>query len=290
MKLLHGIYPALLTPFDNNGRINKPALRRLVEMNIQKGVSGFYVCGSTGECFMLSKDERKEILETVIEQNNGRVQILAHVGHIDTLTAIELAQHAEAVGADAVSSVAPFYYGFSFDEIRQYYFDIADSVSKPVIIYNFPAFSKVKLSEDNIASFSDDSRFVALKHTSSDFFMLERLVKRFPDKSYLNGYDEMFLMGLVAGADGAIGSTFNIMAEKFIKIQHLYKQQQIEEAAKEQQRANNIIAELCRVGVMAGEKALLRYLGFDFGMARKPFRELSETEEEHLVLVYNANR
>lgn len=289
MKKLSGIYPALLTPFDENGKLNKKALRELVEMNIQKGVQGFYVCGSTAEAFFLSAKERMEILETVAEQNNGRVQLLAHIGMIDTRSAIELASHAEKVGVDAVSSVAPFYYNFSFDEIRQYYFDIADSVGKPVIVYNFPAFSKVNLTEDNLADFFEDERFIALKHTSSDYFLLERLIRRYPEKSYLNGYDEMFVSGLAAGADGAIGSTFNVMAEKFIRIEKLFRENKIAEARLEQQKANNIISALCKVGVMAGEKALLCMLGLDFGIARKPFKTPDDAQIKMLEAVYKEN-
>ena len=289
MKELQGIYPALLTPFKTDGTINKSVLRELVELNIGKGVTGFYVCGSTAESFMLSAQERKEILETVAEQANGRVKLLAHIGTIDTLTAIDLAKHAKSVGVDAISSVTPFYYGFSFAEIRQYYFDIVDAAQAPMIVYNIPALSKVNLTEDNIGSFFEDKRFVALKHTSNDFFLLERLSRRYPDKAFFNGYDEMFLSGLVAGADGAIGSTFNVMAEKFLQIRKLFLKGNLEEARAMQTSANNIISALCKVGVMAGEKAILCMMGLDFGKARRPFRELTEDEMTFLENVWKEN-
>ena len=289
MKRIQGIYPALLTPFTADGEVNRTALRQLVEMNIRKGVSGFYVCGSTAEAFLLSAGQRKQILETVAEANASRVQLLAHIGHIDTATAIDLARHAAGLGVEAISSVPPFYYQFTFEEIRQYYFDLADAVDKPVIVYNFPAFSGVKLTEAELGQFFGDPRFVALKHTSSDFFMLERLAHRFPEKSFLNGYDEMFLSGLAAGADGAVGSTFNFMAEKFIRIRALFGEGRLEEAGEEQRRANNILATLRQVGLMAGEKALMCRLGLDFGMARRPFRPLNEEEEALLWRVYCEN-
>lgn len=278
MNQLSGIYTALLTPFDKNGKINHPVLRELVERNIQKGVTGFYVCGSTAESFFLSSEERKAILQTVAGQSAGRCKLIAHIGHISTDTAIDLAHHAESIGVDAISSVSPFYYNFSFDEIKNYYFDIANATHSPVVIYNFPAFSKVSLTEDNIATFFEDERFVALKNTSSDFFLLERLKSKYPDKAYFNGYDEMFLSGLAAGATGAIGSTFNVMAEKFIKIKKLFEENKLAEAQAEQRRANDIIAALCKVGVMAGEKAVLRMQGLDFGEARRPFNPLTEAQ------------
>ena len=290
MKKLDGIYPALLTPFDSAGNVNHGVLRELVEMNINKGVTGFYVCGSTGESFLLSVGQRKAILETVVDQVAGRCNIFAHVGHLCGDTAVELAKHADRLGVDAVSSVSPFYYNFTFDEIKKYYFDIADAVSAPVVVYNFPAFSKVSLSAENISCFFDDERFVALKNTSSDFYLLERLKTKYPEKSYFNGFDEMFLSGLAAGATGAIGSTFNFMAEKFIRIKALFESRRIEEAYAEQVKANNIITALAKLGLMDGEKAILRMQGLDFGNARNPFHRLSEDEYQCLKKVYEENK
>lgn len=289
MEKYDGIFPALLTPFAKDGSTNHKALREVVEWNIAKGVSGFYVCGSTGEAFMLSIEERKDILETVMDQVAGRCKVYAHIGHISCDAAIDLAKHADSLHVDAISSVSPFYYNFSFDEIRDYYFRVVDSVSVPMIVYNFPAFSKVSLSVENIGCFFEDGRFVALKNTSSDFFLLERLKKKYPGKSYYNGFDEMFLSGLAAGATGAIGSTFNFMAEKFIKIKSLFEQNEIEAAQEEQMRANNIIAALIKVGLMDGEKAILRMQGFDFGNARRPFHRLDDEGYQYLKSVYKEN-
>ena len=278
MRKLKGIYPALLTPFDSSGKFNKKVLRELVKWNLDKGVDGFYVCGSTAEAFMLSCDERKEILETVASEVEGRVAVIAHIGHISTDAAIDLAKHAASCDVDAISSVSPFYYNFTFDQIKKYYFDIVDAVDKPMVVYNFPAFSKVTMTEENLSAFFDDERFIALKHTSSDFFLLERMATKYPNKSFLNGYDEMCLSGLAAGATGAVGSTFNFMAEKFIRIYRFFNEGRIAEAQAEQHSANTIISALCRVGVMSGEKAILRMMGFDFGEALRPFSELTEEQ------------
>ena len=290
MYQFHGIFPALLTPFRADGSVNHPVLRQLVEMNVQKGVSGFYVCGSTGEALMLPSRDRKEILETVIDQVKGRCKVIAHIGAMDTLTAVDLAKHAGNAGADAVSSVAPFYYGFTFDEIRGYYLDIVEEARMPMVVYNIPLYSKVNMSEDQLAQFLQDDRFIGLKHTSSDFFLLERLTHRFPEKAFFNGFDEMFLSALPAGATGGIGSTYNMMAEKFIRIQQLYHEDRIDEARNEQRRANNIISALIRVGVMPGEKALLCKMGLDFGVCRRPFKALDQDAIDLLWKVWRENQ
>ncbi len=287
-KKLGGVFTALLTPFGADGSVDYKALKKLVRFNLDKGVSGFYVGGSTSEAFLLSSDERKNILETVCEENNGEASIIAHIGCVGEDHALELANHAKKTGVDAVSSVPPFYYGFSYDEIRNYYFDIAD-VGVPVIIYNFVAAGGAKLSTDNFRDFLSDKRFIGVKHTSSDFFMLERLKAFREDAVVFNGFDEMFISGLAAGADGGIGSTYNFMAEKFVNIEKLFRENKIAEAYAEQRRANNIIEAICKFGVMPSEKVLCKYLGVDLGTCRKPFRKLTSEEEEILIKIYNEN-
>ena len=124
MKNLKGIIPALLTPFTDDNRVNHPVLRELVRLNLEKGVCAFYVGGSTAETFLLSAAERKAVLETVIDETAGRCGVIAHVGAISQDTAIDLAAHAAKAGADAISAIPPFYYPFTFQEIKSYYYGI----------------------------------------------------------------------------------------------------------------------------------------------------------------------
>lgn len=288
-ELFHGVFPALLTPFDKSGAVNYDALRALVRCNLQKGVNGFYVCGSTSEAFLLTNEERKTILETVRDETAGKAAVIAHVGCIGQDMAVDLARHAKAVGADAISSVPPFYYGFSFAEIKDYYFALSDE-GLPVFIYNFTAAGGAKLTTDHFREFLADPRFIGVKHTSSDFFMLERLKTYRPDAVIFNGYDEMFLSGLAAGADGGIGSTYNFMAEKYVAIEKLFRAGDLEAARAEQNRANNIIAALLQYGVMPSCKVLCRHIGLDLGECRRPFRALTEEQERMLIDVYEKNR
>ncbi|MGM9682811.1 MAG: dihydrodipicolinate synthase family protein, partial [Eubacteriales bacterium] len=123
---------------------------------------------------------------------------------------------------------------------------------------------------------------IGIKHTSNDFFAMEQIKTGFPDKLVFNGFDEMFLAGLAMGADGGIGSTYNFMAEKFLKIQRLFKENRISEAQELQKEANRIISALCKVGVMEGEKEVLCQLGFDFGNARAPFSVLNDDQKSFL--------
>ena len=272
MKNFKGNFTALLTPFDENNKINPIALEKLINYNINMGVTGFYVGGSTGEAFMLSTEERKYLLE-LVKSMAGDKTVIAHIGSIHEDAAIELAKHATKLGCDAISSVAPFYYKFTFNEIKDYYFRIAQSAGLPMIVYNFPAFSGVNMGMNEISQFLDDQKFLGIKHTSTDFFALEQCKTKYPDKLVYNGFDEMFLSGLIMGADGGIGSTYNFMADKFVKIKELFEKGNIKQAQELQQTANKIIAVLCSIGVMQAEKEVLNQLGMDFGICRHPFNE-----------------
>ncbi len=282
MKDFKGIYPALLTPFDENDKINEKSLEKLIEMNIAKGVSGFYVGGSTGEAFLLSHEERKEVYKLVSDIVKGRVNLIAHIGSIGTKLSLNLAEYAESVGYDAVSSVAPFYYGFSYDEIKDYYFDIANGTSIPMLLYYVPVLVNSKLGVDSMSDFLESDRFMGVKYTSNDFFGLERLKAKFPDKVVFNGFDEILLSGLSMGADGGIGSTYNFCAEKYVEMYKCFNEGNLARCQELQKEVNEIIAVLAKIGVFAGEKEILTMMGIDFGKPRAPFKGI--TDEQRTLL------
>jgi N-acetylneuraminate lyase len=279
---LKGIFPALLTPYASDNRINEQSLVKLVELNLAKKVDGFYVGGSSAEAFLLSLEERKLILDIVADATKGKCPFIAHIGCISTAQAIELGQYAQKVGAAAISSITPFYYKFSFEEIKEYYFDIVNNVDLPMIIYNFPDLSGFNLSSENVKEFIEDQRFIGIKHTSSDFYALERFKKENRDLIVYNGYDEMFLAGLSMGADGGIGSTYNFMAEKYVKIKQLFEAGDMEAAQLVQTEVNAVIKVLRQVGVFPGVKEAINMMGIECGECRRPFRRLSGEEKEVL--------
>ena len=276
---LQGIYTALLTPFDSNDKINEKALVQLIRHNINLGVQGFYVGGSTAEAFLLTTEERKQIMD-ICKAAAPDKKLIAHIGSISEKEALELALHAKELGYDAISSVAPFYYKFSFEEIKNYYFRLAERSGMPVVVYHFPAFSGVSMGVKEIAAFLEDDRFIGIKFTSNDFFTMEQVRAKFPNKLVFNGYDEMMLAGLSMGADGGIGSTYNFMADKFVKIRELFEAGDIAQAQKIQKEANRIITILCQIGVMQAEKEVLNQLGIDFGNCRKPFSEPTQEQKD----------
>ena len=278
-----GIITALATPFDSDGRINETALCELIERNIEMGVSGFFVCGSSAEVFTLTLEERMLIMQAVSRKVNKRVKLIAHVGCISTAQACELGRYAKKLGYDAVSSVAPFYHKFGFPEIKKYFLELADAAELPLIIYNIPAFTGVTFSIDELTDLLSDERIIGIKHTSGDYMQLRQIKSAYPDKLVYNGYDETFLCGLVMGADGAIGSNFNFMADKFVKIYELFCKGKIQQAMQLQKKATDIITAIMRFGLSPSIKVLLRAGGVDCGNCREPFKTLSPKDESELL-------
>lgn len=286
MRDMRGIFAALLTPLDGQGRLNEPSLRRLVSVNIQRGVDGFYVGGSTGEAFLLTTQERRRILEVVVEEAAGRVAVIAHVGAIGTDLTLELGKHAVAVGVDAISSIPPFYYKFTAEEIVGYYGDLARILDAPIIPYNFPALSGVTLTGDLIRQLRVDPRIIGVKFTSNDLFQLAQMKEADHDLLVYNGFDEIFLAGLSMGADGAIGSTFNFMPDKYIHIKRCYESGSMDEARDWQNQANEVIQVLLQTGkLLNAQKYLMDLQGIPCGECRRPFLPLTAEDKKILEAV-----
>ncbi|ELY3542205.1 N-acetylneuraminate lyase [Cronobacter turicensis] len=275
---LRGVMPALLTPFDQQQRLDKESLRRLVRFNISQGIDGLYVGGSTGEAFMQSCAEREEVLEIVAEEAKGKVTLIAHVGCVSTAESQQLAVAASRYSFDAVSAVTPFYYPFSFDEHCDHYRAIiASADGLPMVVYNIPALSGVRLSLDQISTLVTLPGVGALKQTSGDLYQMEQIRRAHPDLVLYNGYDEIFASGLLAGADGGIGSTYNIMGWRYMHIEKALNAGDIATAQQLQRDCNQVIDLLIKTGVFRGLKTVLHYLDvISVPLCRKPFAPVEE--------------
>lgn len=183
-----GMMPALVTSFTSDGcEIDVDALERLIDMNIQKGVSGFYVGGSTGEAFLMSMEEQKQFLELVVKQVAHRVKVIAHVGSISTCQAVELAAHAQQWGADAVSAVPPFYYSFSGEERLGYYKDIVSSTTLPMFVYHVTALTGVSMDSVEFDRLLHLPGIAGMKFTAYDSYHMQRLIEGYKDLTIING-------------------------------------------------------------------------------------------------------
>ncbi|MCX2314112.1 N-acetylneuraminate lyase [Klebsiella quasipneumoniae] len=275
---LRGVMAALLTPFDGQQKLDKESLRRLVRFNLRQGVDGLYVGGSTGEAFVQSGTERQEVLEIVAEEAKGKMTLIAHVGCVSTLESQQLARAAVGYGYDAVSAVTPFYYPFSFEEHCAHYQAIIESADGlPMVVYNIPALSGVKLTLDQINTLVTLPGVGALKQTSGDLFQMEQIRRAHPDLVLYNGYDEIFASGLLAGADGGIGSTYNIMGWRYQGMVAALKVGDVAKAQQLQCECNKVIDLLIKTGVFRGLKTVLHYMDVvSVPLCRKPFAPVDE--------------
>jgi N-acetylneuraminate lyase len=280
IKKLYGIMPALMTAFDGDG-VDEKRVGELVRKQTEDGVHGFYVGGSSGEMVLSTVDERKKLLETVME-NKGELTVIAHVGCLSTKDTVELSTHARLCGADAVSSVTPLYYKYTFEEVKNYYKRIAEASELPVIMYNIPGLTGTAYGYDQLCELLEIEGVQGMKFTSSDFFLLNRLVNTYPDKVFYNGSDEMLLSGLAAGAQGGIGTTYNFMPDLMVRIYSLAGENKMDEARAVQSVANKAIATVLRNGVLPACKHLISHYGVPYGECREPFIPLDDNAKNDL--------
>ena len=275
MKDFKGVYAALMTPFHEDGGLDKEGLVRLAEHCIGSGLTGLYVGGSTGEGFLLTEEERMEVFRIVGKAMQGKCNLFAHVGAISTDSAIRMAKVAEDSGFDAVSAVAPFYYSFPLEAIQTYYGDIMHATSLPMLMYNFPNAGGFNGMLDVVNSFIHDDKLLGIKHTSQNLFELEQFKHLERNLFVFNGFDEMLVAGLSMGADGGIGSTYNFMPGIILDIYNNFVKGDIQAAQAAQEKADEIITAIIPYGTFQMEKEILNDLGIHVGGCRKPFLPLS---------------
>ncbi|NOH26825.1 N-acetylneuraminate lyase [Vibrio mediterranei] len=279
-----GFYAATLTPFTECEKINFDDLQRLIDFNCQSGLTGLYVGGSTAEAFLCSTEERVDLLKATAEvASTAESTLIAHVGDISTKKSETLAKATANLPYEAVSAVTPFYYPVGFEQLKQHYTDIIQASGKPMVVYNFPAFSGTSLSRDQIAELLELEGVVALKQTSADLYQMEQLTRSFSDKTVFNGFDEILASGLIAGAKGGIGSTYNVQAQRIIGINKAIESGDVNKARALQREANEVIDALVAAGVIPGLKYLLRLKGIlTSENCRRPLNTVSNENKAKL--------
>ena len=279
---LKRIFSAVITPMRHDESIAHDVLAGLVEAQLRRGVEGFYCCGSSGEGPLLSVPERQSVVRTVVEAVAGRIPVIAHVGAPRTADVVAMARDAEKTGADAVSAVPPYYYSYSHSEINAYYETLLGACDLPVILYNIPQFTHVSFDKSNAAQLLANDRVVGIKHTEHNLYTLERLHSAFPEKVYLNGFDEIFLSSLTAGATGTVGTTVNVQPELFLAVRAAFARGDVREGQRVQSQINHVVETLVRHGIFAATKYLVALQGFPTSGCRAPLRPLDDDDRSAL--------
>ena len=208
---LSGSNTALVTPFTSKGALDEEAFEKLVDWQISQGTHGLVPVGTTGESPTLSHEEHDRVVELCVKTAAGRVPVIAGAGSNSTSEAVRLSRHAQAVGADAVLIVSPYYNKPTQDGLKAHFTAVADAVSVPVIIYDIPGRSIVRLEDDVLAELAKHPNIAGIKDATADCARPTRLLSLIGDSfCQLSGEDATVLPYLAAGGHGCISVVSNI--------------------------------------------------------------------------------
>ena len=292
MEGMEGFLVAAVTPFDAEGKINRPAMEKLMDKNIGEGARGFLIGGSSAEAALLSKEERIAMLETAAgHAKRSKIKLIAGVSAIATEEAVEYGRIAKELGYDAIISTVPYYYKFGMAGIAGYMRTIREKTDMPLFLYNFPGNTGIEIDVNDwaIHDILTDGTISGVKQTSLNLYQMERIRNMNPELVIYGGYDEVYLGARILGADGAIGSTFNFTLPLFTKIEAAYQAMNIPEAQALQHRANNIMQALVSCSLFPSIKHILKKQGVDCGDCREPFPKLDESQKAFIEKVIEEN-
>lgn len=284
MNKFHGAWPALLSPHNEDGSINVPALRKLVDYLMGQEVDGFYLCGSTGEGVYMPVADRKQVTETVIEQVSGRVPIITHIGAVATADAVELAKHARSAGVDAISSIIPPFYRTG-PAAFAYMAAICDAVPDlPLLPY------LIGLPMDATVLMQDLLRIPSVagtKYTGANIYELREILSmgdasRKHGWTVFSGMDEQCVFGAMFGAHGNIGSTLNFIPGPYKQIHACVQSGDLAAAQAWQLRANDITRIAISFGFFGAMFEIMRMLDCDCGEPLLPNFPLSTEQRADL--------
>ena len=275
-----GAWPALVTPFTAEDKVNVVVLRELVEYLLDKRVGGFYVCGGTGEGLFMLLEERKLVTETVVDQVNERVPVIAHIGSMVVSDAVELAEHAQEVGAAGISSVIPPMFQDG-ESLYTYFARVgAGAPDLPLLTYIFGGpMDAVAL----MRRLMEIPTVAGTKYTGPNMYEFREIVELRGDNwSIFSGMDEQCIYAAMQGACGNIGSTLNYMPGIYREVHNSYKKGDIAQGQELQVRANQVTRVLFSFGFFGALKEVMRMLGFDCGKPRLPHLPFAEEKRNDL--------
>ena len=278
-----GLIAASFTPMHEDGSVNLDRIGAIVDHLVRDGVAGVYVAGSTGEGISLTSQERRQVAEAIIRSAKGRLSVIVHVGHNSLREARELAAHAQQIGADAISAVAPSYFKpTSVEVLVDCMAEIASAAPKlPFYGYHIPSLTGIRL--DPAEFLRQAAKCVpnlgGLKFTAPEIeeyqACLDLAKGRF---TIFYGRDEMLLSALSVGARAAIGSTYNFATPLYRRLIEAFDRGDIQEARRCQALAAKMIRTIERYPIMPGLKAVMKIIGVDCGPTRLPLAALNSKQ------------
>jgi 4-hydroxy-tetrahydrodipicolinate synthase len=283
-----GIFPALVTPFTDDGKaVDEERLRTLVSHCLELGVHGVVPCGTTGEFVNMTTEEKRCVIKIVIDEVNGRVPVIAGTGASGTDQTVEMTRYAKDAGATAALIVTPFYLKPADRGIYEHYYTIANEVDLPIILYNIPQCTGLDLPWQMVEDLAQIPNIVGVKDSSGQLKFILAVLEKVRDKvNVLCGHDEVVVAGLAAGCSGAILASANVIPEIWIQIYNHVKKGELQEACELQYKVQKMARIIASSGAV-GTKEALNMMKIKVGPVRKPLSvggELTYEAREELRL------
>jgi len=270
-----------VTPFDEENRVDYESIRQVVDFLLFRRIDCLMVGGTTGEGMLLSVAERKALCEAVVEQVAGRVPVIAHAGCISTRDTIDLARHAESVGATAVSAIVPYFFGFDDDSLFDHFVSIVKAVPDfPIFLYVFPGNAKNDISPALLKRLlSAAPNIVGIKSSNIDLIRLQKYME-VGGEGFLTfcGVDGLMFPALALGARAQVSGNSNVFPETFRALYDAFVAGDMERARSLQQLINRIRKVFQDGSTPAYFKAGLKLRGIPAGYVRPPMQELAPEE------------
>lgn len=279
---------AMVTPFDENGRVSLDRTTEVVDYLINNNTEGIVVAGTTGESPTLSPDEKLALFEHVVKAADGRAKVIVGTGSNDTLKTAEFSKRAEALGVDGIMAVAPYYNKPNQTGLYEHFKTIAESVDLPIIVYNIPGRSSVNIAAKTIIELSKIDNIAAVKEASGNLDQMAEIIRETADDFHLySGDDGLTLPVLAIGGQGVIsvashviGPDMKAMIDAFLNGDHA-------KAAQLHLAMLPLMRELFAAPSPAPVKTLLNETGVEVGGFRLPIVPLSAEEKASLLDVYH---
>ena len=274
---------AIITPFDKDGNTNYDALAKIVEFQIEGGTDAICACGTTGEASTMDDKEHLEVIEFIVNKVNGRIPVIAGTGSNDTRHGIALCKNAVSLGVDGLLVVTPYYNKTSQRGLVHHYTTLADSVDKPLILYNVPGRTGCNISPSTLNTLADHPNIAGIKEASGNMAQVVEMMSLCGDKiDFYSGCDEINVPIASMGGKGAISVLANVAPRKTHDMMQYALDGNFKEAAKLQLEALDLINSLfCEVNPIPVKEGM-NLLGFEAGGTRLPLYEMAEENVDRL--------
>lgn len=283
---IHGIFPAALTPLNDDETPNPAAVPQLVEHLLEGGVHGLFVLGTHGEAYALCARERAEVTAAFVQAAAGRVPVMAGIGAPTTRGALENLRAAEDAGADALSAVTPFFLSPSQDELYEHMKTLAESTDLPILLYNLPGRTHVHIRPQTLSRLAGIDNIVGVKDSSGDLNnTLDYLRLSGPDFAVMNGNDGLIFSSLMAGGSGAVAAGANIIPDVLVGIYEAVSEGDVETARRLQMKAIPLRRCFSLSTVPDPIKEAARMIGLPVGPTARPCRPMDPSASETLRCV-----